>query len=141
MPTENTTGLPASLQALKDHAKAVREDGAAIESAKDAAWRAALIAAARENLGDLWQYTDGRPSYYRPSDACFEIRLPGHRTISAHFSVLNSGHGFWARVPYYAGTAADVKGEHAWWLVDRAPGKDLPTYYHTLGGALVAAEE
>lgn len=131
--------LPATLQALKDQAKAVQQDAAAIESAKDAAWKAALIEAARANLGDLWQYTGGQPSRYQPWEAAFEVCLPGHRPVYAQFCVLNSGHSFWARQPWHGGRATDVPGEHAWWMADRGEGRTLG-HYHTLGAALLAAE-
>ena len=131
--------ISQKIQALKDQARSVREDAAAIASAKNAAWRQELIATARENLGELWQYTSGEPSRFLPCEGCFEINIPGHRTISVHYHVLHSGRAFWAR-GYYSGRALDVGNEDAWWMVDPKGADYVPTYYHTLGAALLAAE-
>lgn len=137
--------ISASLQTLKDTARSVRRDAAAIERTRDEAFYEQLLAVARANLGELWQYTSGAPKHYSwecpANGAGFEIRIPGHRSIYARFGVLCSGRAYWHRLPY-SGSTHDVERENAWWMVSPPDRTNLlPSYYHTLGAALVAAEE
>lgn len=131
--------LPPALQLLKDQARAAQEDAQTEAGAQEAAWREALLAVARDNLRDLWPYAE--LTHYQSTVATFALRFPGHRTIWALFTVLCSGQAFWARQPFHSGTARDRPDAHAYWMVDTRPGRQLPTYYHALGAALVEAEE
>lgn len=136
--------LPASLQALKDQTRNVIQEKEDITEQESAAWWSALLTVAKESLGPLWEFVTkkDRPHHFtgRTASHGFDISIPGHRDICAHFHVLNSGRAFWTR-GHFSGSTLDVEDGRSLWMVSPRPIKNhLPTYFQTLGAALVAAE-
>lgn len=149
--------LPSTLQALKDQARAVRQEAAAVADEEAVACWQSLLEVARENLGPLWEHVSNM--HARPRDFpqqgppwggqtyTVHIDLPGHRQILALFARADWNErtapecAKWHRSYWPGATAADVEGGRANWMVSPVVGSGkLMTYYHTLGAALLAAE-
>jgi len=131
--------LPASLQSLKDTAARVKSDAASIAADETERHWQSLLAVAAEQLAPVWEWAvKGRPYHFtaQSHEYEFKVRIPGHREMVARFQHHPCG---WSRYYYHVGTF-DVSTGRAYWLVERRPGKDLPSYHDTLGAALLAAE-
>lgn len=137
--------IPEGLQVLKSRAADVEAERIAVANEDAEKWWQHLCAVAEKSLGELWQYVcTNRPDGFAANayEHGFEIRLPGHRKIYAHFSGreagVNGAPADWWR-SYYHGMITDVADGVAWWMVD-SPGRKLASYHQTLGSALLAAE-
>lgn len=141
--------LPPTLQALKDQARSAADEARSVaDEEAEASWQL-LLAVAQESLGPLWQFVTNKTSrphrfpaqgvgFGGPHHA-FEIAIPGHRMIYAPFDGREKT---WWRSYYPGGSnTTDVDHGRQNWMVDAQPGPNtLPTYFQTLGAAMVAAE-
>lgn len=135
-----------ALQSLKQQAKAVRAEGQAVANEDACRWWEALLTVAEDSLAHVWEYVAGkdRPHYFtaKSYEHEFRIDIPGHRQIVAIFRSRDFAGPCWWRDRYFGCTPMDVAdGAGNWMVAPRNRPNHVMTYHHTLGSALVEAEE